>query len=382
MTRRLSILGTRGIPAAHGGFETFAERLAPYLVSRGWEVSVYCQQDVPAAEAAALSQPRISHWRGVRQVTFSTRLRGAPGTISFDLRSARHAVRAGHLTLTLGYNTAVFGLLQRMAGISNLVNMDGIEWRRDKWAWYAKAWLFVNERLAAWSGTHLIADHPQIAARLRTLTRADRITMIPYGADALTDEDVDPAALAALALVPGEFLTVIARPEPENSILEIVSAFSRSRRGCRLVVLGDFDDNYPYHAAVKAAASGEVTFPGAIYEHRVVNALRRYSRAYVHGHRVGGTNPSLVEALGAGCAVIAQDNHFNRWVAGERAQFFRGADDLATLFDRLLDDGPVLRALRDASVARHRERFTWERVLGEYEALLARYADEQVTAGI
>jgi glycosyltransferase involved in cell wall biosynthesis len=121
---------------------------------------------------------------------------------------------------------------------------------------------------------------------------------------------------------------------------------------------------------VRAAAGPEVRFLGAIYEKPVVQALRVHSAAYIHGHRVGGTNPSLVEALGAGNAVIAHDNRFNRWVAAEAGAYFSDADSAAALFDTLLDDEVRLQALRAAALWRHAEAFTWERVLQDYERLL------------
>jgi glycosyltransferase involved in cell wall biosynthesis len=373
MPGRLSILGTRGIPAAHGGFETFAERLALYLSGRGWDVTVYCQAEQPR-EKRGSGEPRVSTWRGIRLVTLSSRLDGPLGTISFDWRSVGHALRGDSLVLTLGYNTAAFGVRYRMAGMTQLINMDGIEWKRDKWPLHARVWLRLNEWLGARLATHLIADHPAIGSRLSRLTRLDRITMIPYGADAV--ETADPGVLRRLGLEPGRFLTVIARPEPENSLLEIVQAFSAARRHCRLVVLGQLrPDRVPYHARVQAVASDEVVFPGAIYDGDDVAALRLHCRAYLHGHRVGGTNPSLVEALGAGCPVIAHDNVFNRWVAGEAGRFFRSMDDLRALFDALLEDPTTLTAMGREARARHRARFTWARVLGEYEVLLERYVN-------
>jgi glycosyltransferase involved in cell wall biosynthesis len=187
----------------------------------------------------------------------------------------------------------------------------------------------------------------------------------------------DIASLGAYNIEPGNFAVIIARPEPENSFLEMVRAFSCKPRGHKLVVLGNFvPDRNVYHRQVMSVASDEVIFPGAIYEADVVNALRFYSRFYLHGHRVGGTNPSLVEALGAGCAVIAHDNHFNRWVAGPEAAYFKDEAECSELFDRLLvDDAAVLR-MKSASRARFQERFTWDQVLREYGELLSRWYPE------
>jgi glycosyltransferase involved in cell wall biosynthesis len=168
-------------------------------------------------------------------------------------------------------------------------------------------------------------------------------------------------------------MTVIARPEPENSLLEIVQGFSAKPRGMQLVVLGNYSDGNVYHCAVKAAASAEVCFVGAIYDKTVVQALRFHSAAYVHGHQVGGTNPSLVEALGAGNAVIAHDNRFNRWVVGEGAVYFDGAEGFAKCMDQMAANPDILQSLRDKSVARFTEAFTWPDVLAQYESMLKQY---------
>ncbi len=141
----------------------------------------------------------------------------------------------------------------------------------------------------------------------------------------------------------------------------------------KLAVLGKYEDGNAYHQAVKAAASNEVMFLGAIYDKKVVQALRFHSAAYVHGHQVGGTNPSLVEALGAGNAVIAHDNRFNRWVAGPGAAFFDGAAGFATQLDAILADPTRLDSMRKASRERFLAEFQWEKILSEYETLLLKY---------
>ena len=139
------------------------------------------------------------------------------------------------------------------------------------------------------------------------------------------------------------------------------------------LVLGNYQDSNADHRAVKAAASAEERFVGAIYDKAVVQALRFHSAAYVHGHQVGGTNPSLVEALGAGNAVLAHDNRFNRWVAGESAMYFSGADGFARCMDELLANLAKLDTLRQHGRKRFEEAFTWPDVLAQYEALLTGY---------
>ncbi|WP_438268856.1 DUF1972 domain-containing protein [Paraburkholderia youngii] len=359
-------MGTRGIPAQHGGFETFAERLALYLTRRGWAVTVYCQGQVGGTLISEDS------WCGIKRIFVPIKRDGPIGTVEFDWKSVRNAAEAqGSLVLTLGYNTAIFCTYLRWRGIRNLINMDGLEWRRSKWRWHERAWLFMNERIGCWTGNHLIADHPSIAAHLATRVKHRKITMIPYGADHIDERSGDVPK--ELGLAKTSYALVIARPEPENSVLEIVTAFSRRPRGAKLVVLGKYDpQKNPYHREVVDAAGPEVLFPGAIYDQNAVNALRREALFYLHGHQVGGTNPSLVEALGANCAVIAHDNEFNRWVAGPEARFFSSESDCDLHISALLADAATVRAMREASGRRFDSAFRWDSVLAQYEALLER----------
>ena len=360
-SRQLRILGTRGIPAAHGGFETFAEHLALFLVQRGWEVTVYCQEDGPGAVSE-------DSWEGIRRVRMPVTASGAVGTIVFDWRSTLHASRGKDLVLTLGYNTALFCVLYRLRGVPNAINMDGIEWRRQKWGAVAKTWFWLNDWAGCWLGNHLVADHPEINRHLQTRASAEKVTTIPYGADAVVAADA--SLLAKFGLEQGQYAVLIARAEPENSILEVVQAWSHQHRGVHLVVLGRYEAGHAYQQAVMAAASAEVLFVGAIYDKAVVQALRFFARFYVHGHQVGGTNPSLVESLGAGNAILAHDNPYNRWVAGEGGLYFSGHDDCAAKIDCLLKDGPLVERLKAASRLRHQAQFTWDQVLEAYECLL------------
>jgi glycosyltransferase involved in cell wall biosynthesis len=360
---RVAILGTRGIPAAHGGFETFAERIALWLVARGWRVTVYCQEH-------GGGPIREDVWNGVERVIVPTSLAGAVGTMQFDWRCIRHAVRTGHATaLTLGYNTALFCSWLRLHGVRNVINMDGLEWMRAKWRWHERAWLWINERAGCLIGNWLVADHPSIGNHLATRVSFNKIAVIPYGADRVEDVSADP--LIAFGVVPGGYSCVIARPEPENSVLEIVRAFSAKPRDHKLLVFGKYEAGHPYHDAVRQAAGDEVEFVGPIYDLPTVASLRFHSRLYVHGHQVGGTNPSLVEALGAGSAILAHDNRFNRWVAQDAAKYFSNTTDCQLQFDRLLSSDELIATQRQAAQARHASAFRWANVLNAYESLLS-----------
>ena len=360
------ILGTHGVPAAYGGFETAAENVALFLRDRGWRAIVYCQ--VPGTGPTTTDL-----WNGIERVMIPQHRDGWLGTASFDLASIRHASRHRDVCLTFGYNTAVFNIIQRLKRIPNIINMDGIEWSRARWGKGRQTILWINERIACWVGNRLIADHPVIETYLATRARRSKLVTITYGAHAV--EQADTLPVTSRGLTPGQYLTLICRPIPENSILELVTAFSREERGHQLAIFGTYDDNDPYSRSVREAASDEVVFVGPIYEPDEVASLRFHSLGYLHGHTVGGTNPSLVEAMAAGNPVIAHDNAYNRWVAGDGALYFTGVDDAAEHISTLLGSPDQRRTLAAASRSRHLTEFTWEHVAGQYENLLKLYVD-------
>lgn len=358
----LAILGTRGIPAGHGGFETFAEKLALHLVGKGWRVTVYCQVD-------GKGPIHQDVWQGVDRVLIPVSRQGAMGTIMFDALSIKHLLKSGSkLALTLGYNTALFCTVLRIKRIVNLMNMDGLEWKRQKWSWWQRLWLRLNERVGCHVANHLIADHPMIERHLVSFVHPDKVTMIPYGADEFAVQHLDLNEL--YGLTPRKYVLLVARPEPENSVLELVRAFSSEERSVKMVVLGKYDPDNEYHSLVMRSASKEVVFLGGVYNKEHLFALRKEAVLYVHGHQVGGTNPSLVEALAAGSAVMAHDNVFNRWVAGEESTYFKTEADCRALFSILLNDDIKLEAMRNASLCNFIKKFTWREVLNQYEILL------------
>ena len=360
----LRILGIRGLPAQHGGFETFAEYLSLYLVSKGWRVIVYCQED-------GGDEVIKDVWRGVERVRIPISKSGPLGTIIFDWKSVSDASTNRDLCLTLGYNTALFCARLRARGIPNIINMDGIEWSREKWGFIAKAWFWVNDWAGCLLADHLVADHPEIKRHLASRVNERKVTTIAYGAEEIRNSSTN--LLHQLHLNSGEYLTVIARAEPENSILEVIQGFSARRRNVKLVVLGNYDINNKYHQAVKKCASDEVVFLGAIYDKDVVQTLRRHSVFYVHGHQVGGTNPSLVEAMGAGNAVLAHNNPFNRWVVGAGAKYFDGSESFDSLLTDVLLKPAEIELMKSESVRRFEMMFTWDNILKQYEELLEKY---------
>lgn len=379
MKPTVRILGTHGIPAQYGGFETAAENVAKFLLKAGWRVIVYCQIDStgPITEDT---------WEGIERVNIPIARDGWLGTSHFDLLSIRHATGQyspddPEICLTFGYNTAIFNTWQRLKKIPNVINMDGIEWSRARWGLMKQGILYANERVGCVVGDQLIADHPEIASYLQRKAPARKVTTITYGAEAVTDASVEIPE--SYGLRPGGYFTLIARPIPENSILEVVRGFSQRSRGHDLVILGGYQpETDDYHRDVMAAASDEVKFVGGVYQPEQVQALRFHSLGYLHGHTVGGTNPSLVEAMGAGNPVIAHDNPYNRWVAGEAGLYFSAAEQVDEHLTQLIERPELAEKLSAAARARHAEEFTWEHVAGQYQELLLAVLDRRTRKSV
>jgi len=363
---RIAILGTRGIPARYGGFETFAEQLSVRLVQRGFDVTVY-------AEADGMPPPDATY-RGVR-VRYRRRPRwGAASVLAYDCACLWDARRGYDLVYMLGYGAAWACWWPRLWGTPVWINVDGLEWARSKWSAPARLYLRVMEWVATRAATRLIADADAIARRFRErYPRGAPCTAIAYGADVVDPAQVSTAPLATWGLTPGRYALVVARPEPENHVLEIVQGYLRHDGDRPLVVVGDITGATPYQRRLLALRSERIRFIGAIYDPAQLTALRAHAAVYLHGHSVGGTNPSLLESMACGSLVIAHDNPFNREVAGEAAEYF----DNATTLARAL---AVLQSL-DAGLAQQRRRwlqsvvrrrYDWGRIADAYVNLMRR----------
>jgi glycosyltransferase involved in cell wall biosynthesis len=289
--------------------------------------------------------------------------------LQYDWRSFG-AVPKGAIALIFGYGTACFQLRLRLKGIRHAVNMDGIEWQRQKWSPLARRWLRLNERAAVKLSDLLISDHPQIQCYLKDSLRANS-TMIAYGVDMSADSsavDANHPVLSGQAERP--YFLVIARPEPENQVHVLLEAYMRSRSDQDLLVVGNFDAN-SYGAELKRSYA-KVRFVGPVYEMAALNALRQRATLYLHGHSVGGTNPSLIEAMAAGALVAAHDNPFNRWVLGnDGGIFFSSADDLSALM--AAPPSPQARSLMIGNARQAcEERYLWRDILSDYQGVVDR----------
>ena len=359
--RRIAILGTRGIPACYGGFETFAEEIATRLVERGHDVTVLCEKR---------KGERPSVYKGVNLRYVSAPSFGPLTTIVFDLLCLVKARRSYEVVYMLGYGASLFCFIPRLWGAEVWINMDGIEWRRSKWSRAAKLYLRLMEGMALWTANRIIADAEGVRGHLAGRHRwLPPCTVIPYGSPVIECAP-DAALIAEWDLHVDQYYIVVCRLEPENHVFEVVRGFAAANPYYPLIVVGDHLEKKRYVQQLVAMRDERIRFIGTVYDRDKLQALRYHARAYFHGHSVGGTNPSLLEAMGCGNAILAHDNVFNREVAGDAAEYFSVSKDLPRLIQALESDNGRRQAMRAAARRRIASHYSWEQVCDRYIELL------------
>lgn len=357
---RIAMLGTRGVPASYGGFETAVEEIGARLVAGGHDVTVFGDR----------TDPRVAEHLGMRVVHVP----------SFPLKQLETLSRTGIATvmalagakpdMAFVFNAAnaPYVSLLRARGIPVAVHVDGLEWQRAKWGGAGRAYYRWAEQRSVRTADALIADAPGIAEYYATEFGAPT-EMIRYGAPLLQRGATAP--LEAVGLEPERFHLAVARFEPENHVLEIVEGYRASAARLPLAVVGSAPYSAEYTRAVRAAAAGDdrIRLLGGVWDQELLDALYAHAYAYVHGHSVGGTNPSLLRAMGAGTATIAWDVGFNREVLDDDAWCFDSPASLATILAQVESDEPqvIARGLRNQE--RATRDFRWDDVARDYERL-------------
>jgi glycosyltransferase involved in cell wall biosynthesis len=353
---RIALLGTRGIPANYGGFETFAEELSTRLVARGHQVTVYCRE-----------RHRDSHYLGVRLQYLPTIRHKYFDTLAHTFVSTLHLVahRADVALYCNGAN-AVFTPLPRLFGMPVALNVDGIERLRKKWNRLAKAWYLVSEWLATFCPTEVVTDALTIQRYYRERYGKES-TFIPYGAE--IGKVATAAVLDQLGLEPGRYFLYVSRMEPENHPLEVREAFESVATDLKLALIGDAPYAHEYIRRVRDTADPRVAMPGAIYGHGY-RELGSHCFAYIHATEVGGTHPALIEAMGRGALVLYRNTPENAEVAGDAGIPFEPGELASRLQLVLAMPEEQREAFRRRALDRVRERYSWDAVTTAYETLL------------
>lgn len=359
----IAMIGTRGVPAHYGGFETCVEEVGARLAEKGHEVVVYCRGVDP--------KDRLPAYRGMTLVHLPAMQRRTAETLSHTALSAAHLfTHRTDVALVFNCANAPFLPVIRARGIPVATHVDGLEWKRAKWSGAGKRYYLRAEKMAVRWSNALIADAIGIADYYRQEHDADT-EFIAYGAPHVSP---DTTRLGEVGLTRDRFHLVVARFEPENHVAEIVRGYCASVSTLPLVVVGSAPYSDHYTSLVKGAADSRVRFLGGVWDQNLLDQLYAGARSYLHGHSVGGTNPSLLRAIGASTATTAFDVGFNREVLGAAGRYFTTPIDLARTIEEEECDPSALRARARDGFERSAD-YSWDDVADRYESLCLRLAN-------
>jgi glycosyltransferase involved in cell wall biosynthesis len=360
---RFAILGTRGIPARYGGFETFAEELSVRLVERGHHVTVYCREKHPEPS-----------YRGVKLQYLPTIRHKYFDTIAHTCFSTIHLLGAQFdALLYCNAANAIFTWMPRAVGMPVALNVDGLERNRKKWNALAKAWYRMSEWLATWMPNAVVTDAAAIAEYYREKYHRDS-HMIPYGAELGAVESSE--VLGMLGLERRKYFLYVSRMEPENNGLLVREAFERVDTPMKLALIGDAPYAPEYIARVRDTRDPRIIMPGAIYG-QSYRELGSHCFAYIHATEVGGTHPALIEAMGRGALTLYLDTPENAEVAGGAGIAFH-RDNLSDVLHRALAmNENECDEWRARAMERVRSRYSWDAVTDAYEKLLTGLASKR-----
>ena len=359
-------MGTRGVPAKYGGFETAVEEIGKRLAARGYDVTVYCRNP----------GQRITEYEGMHLVNAPAIRHRMAETLSHTAASTAHAIIRDHPDVVLLLNAGNAPLLKplKAARIPTAIHLDGLESKREKWRGAgAKYYRWAESAAVRW-GQEVIADAQAIADYVKAEYGRDCV-VIPYGASVIEPGDT---RLVEVGAVSHGYHLIVARFEPENHVLDAVHAFRASHETRELLVVGSAPYSQWYVDSVRQAAAGEVRirFLGGVYDQDLLDQLYAGAHTYIHGHSVGGTNPSLLRAMGAGAPVLGYDVEFNREVTAGAAFFWADAQELTAILDAIADgtEESTLATFREMGRDRIAEVYQWEAVTDRYEELIQRLA--------
>jgi glycosyltransferase involved in cell wall biosynthesis len=356
---KLAILGTRGIPANYGGFETFAEELSIRLAARGHDVTVYGRSNN--------IQYKGKEYKGVKLVILPTVGTKHLDTVSHTFLSVVHAIpRRFDVALICNAANALFAAIPRITGTPVALNVDGIERKRRKWGLAGRTYYRISEYLATLIPNVIVTD----AAVIREYYRKEygvSSWMIAYGAEC--SRQLTTEIQERLGVRSREYILYVSRLEPENNAHLVISAYESVRTDKPLLIVGDAPYAHEYIASLKATRDARIHFPGALYG-VAYRELQSHAYVYVHATEVGGTHPALIEAMGAGNCVLVFDTPENREVVGDSGLFFSSPAELTRLLQKAVDDPELVENYRVKAKARAVANYSWDAIADEYERLL------------
>ena len=354
---KIGILGTRGIPNNYGGFEQFAEYLSKGLIEYGHDVSVYSTSDHPYQQPT-WNNVNLIHIYNPEEKT------GTWGQFIYDLLCIVDSrKRKFDLILQLGYTSnSVWGrLLPGKALI--ITNMDGLEWKRTKYSKKVQRFIKYAEKLAIRTSDYLVADSKGIQTYLATAYHKES-EYIPYGTTIFNSPKSE--AIHSFNVSMYNYNMLIARMEPENNIETILDGVRQSSSDQPFLVIGKTTNEYGKYLTQKFQSEPRIRFLGSLYDLDLLNNLRYYSNLYFHGHSVGGTNPSLLEAMASNALICAHQNDFNRYILDEHAFYFTTPEDVKKVLDSRINKTSFEHYTR-SNISKIENLYLWPKIIKDYE---------------
>ncbi len=352
---KVAIIGTQGVPAKYGGFESLVENLLGDNCPEDVEYTVFCSgKDM---------QERMSHYKGAKLKYIPLKANGAQ-SVPYDILSLCKALNGYNVVLVLGVSGCLFLPIFHMLNSKKLIiNIDGMEYKRDKWGKFAKKILKISEAMAVKYADIVITDNKAIQKYVSE-EYGKESKLIAYGGDHVIrdlPEEFIEATLQKYGLKKDDYAIAVCRIEPENNCEMVLNAFSRSDK--TLVYIGNWGHSeYSQELRNNYSKYANIKMLDAIYDLDVLYALRSSAGLYVHGHSAGGTNPSLVEAMFFGIPIISYDVVFNRATTKDEAYYFKGSDGLLEIIGRTDLDGSRMKDIAE-------KNYTWKTISAQYAKL-------------
>jgi glycosyltransferase involved in cell wall biosynthesis len=366
---KIAILGTRGIPANYGGFETFAEQLGTRLAARGHEIIVYGRKHY------STTKNRVHN--GVELVVLPTIRHKYLDTVVHTFLSVLHAApRKYDVILICNAANSIFAFIPRLFGTPTLVNVDGLERKRRKWNWVGRTYYRLSEWLSTFLPSAIVTDAQVIQDYYATKYGA-RSAMIAYGAEVA--RQTAPEKLLRFGLAPNQYVLYVSRLEPENNAHLVIEAYQRVKTDMPLALVGGAPYAHEYIAKLKSTRDPRVRFLGFVFGEDY-RALQQNAYCYIHATEVGGTHPALIEAMGAGNCALALNTPENIEVIGDAGILYDSVESLAEKLQLLISEPPMIVEYRQRSMSRVMQYYNWEQITDQYEELLGRLAGTEAPA--
>jgi glycosyltransferase involved in cell wall biosynthesis len=357
---KIALLGTRGVPANYGGFETCVEEIGKRLVEKGHHVTVYCRKSYYDKEQ--------DHYLGMKRICLPNLASKSLDTFSHTLLSAWHSLfKDFDICMVFNAANSPFITPLRFFGKRIAINTDGLEWKRSKWGYWGKSFYKISEKISCLIANRIVTDCKGMKNYYLDEHKTDS-TVIAYGAPVQYSKH--PELLERLGLEPDGYFLQITRFEPENHPLLSIKAFKKLNSNKKIVLVGG--NTYPndYTRLIEAEANDQIVLPGFIYDQDILRELWCNCFAYIHGNSVGGTNPALLQTMGSGCFTISIDIDFNRDVLAACGIYYKNDEkDLAEKMQWTLENEELLKEYKINAQDRIREKYSWDKIADQYEQL-------------